>query len=300
MANQGVSVLPVEIAHAANEGDKARVIARLVSGGSIDARCDRSEGNLGSTLIINCVCGLRGGVWQNEFHIGDRQLALARELVLCGANVNTPEVSKGDAPLHCLLRSTLHGHRERRGDPPQASLDMLSLLLKAPGSNINVRNEDGETPLYLAITGQEPSELSVTLVTELLRAGVSLDACLTGGGQTDRHRWLVEIRLFHTAEDILQDLESEWFTARHRQDWQEGGFSISCCLFDAIKALVHGVREHGSYKCYARRLHRDVLAVRGLALRGKLSTEDPVLKFLVSAPLHGVCWKILSYWRATD
>ena len=46
--------------------------------------------------------------------------------------------------------------------------------------------------------------------------------------------------------------------------------------------------------------HRDVLAVRGLAQRGKLSTNDPVLNFLARLGDNGVCWHILSFWRATN
>ena len=68
----------------------------------------------------------------------------------------------------------------------------------------------------------------------------------------------------------------------------------------ATKRLVAGVRQHGSYKRYARSFHRDVLAVRGLAQRGKLSTEDPVLNFLARLGDNGIVWYVLSFWRATN
>ena len=58
--------------------------------------------------------------------------------------------------------------------------------------------------------------------------------------------------------------------------------------------------KYGTYKRYARSFHRDVLAVRGLAQRGKLRTDDPVLKFLARLGDNGVCWHILSFWRATN
>ena len=67
-----------------------------------------------------------------------------------------------------------------------------------------------------------------------------------------------------------------------------------------IKARVHGVRKYGSYKRYARSFHRDVLAVRGLAQRGKLSTNDPMLHFLARLGDNGVVWHVLSFWRATN
>ena len=67
-----------------------------------------------------------------------------------------------------------------------------------------------------------------------------------------------------------------------------------------IKARVAGVRKYGSYKRYARSFHRDVLTVRGLAQRGKLRTDDPVLNFLARLGDNGVCWHVLSFWRATN
>ena len=70
--------------------------------------------------------------------------------------------------------------------------------------------------------------------------------------------------------------------------------------WNEIKARVHGVRKHGSYKRYARSFHREFLAVRGLAQRGKLSTGDPVLHFLARLGDNGVVWHVLSFWRATN
>ena len=65
----------------------------------------------------------------------------------------------------------------------------------------------------------------------------------------------------------------------------------------ALKALIAGVRKHGTYKKYMRAPHRDVLAVRGLAQRGKLRTDHPALAFLAKQGDNGVVWHILSYWR---
>ena len=60
------------------------------------------------------------------------------------------------------------------------------------------------------------------------------------------------------------------------------------------------VRKHGSYKRYMRAPHRDVLACRGLAQRGKLSTEHRALNFLARQGDNGIVWNVLSYWRATE
>ena len=68
----------------------------------------------------------------------------------------------------------------------------------------------------------------------------------------------------------------------------------------AIKALIAGVRKYGTYKRYMCAPHRDVLACRGLAMRGKLQTDDRALAFLAKQGDNGIVWNILSYWRATD
>ena len=78
----------------------------------------------------------------------------------------------------------------------------------------------------------------------------------------------------------------------------------------AIKALIAGVRKYGTYKRYMRAPHREFLAVRGLAQRGKLAVqlaitaraarENPALNFIARLGDNGVCWHILTYWRGTD
>ena len=50
---------------------------------------------------------------------------------------------------------------------------------------------------------------------------------------------------------------------------------------------------------YMRAPHRDVLACRGLAQRGKLRTEHRALNFLAKQGDNGIVWTVLSYWRAT-
>ena len=68
----------------------------------------------------------------------------------------------------------------------------------------------------------------------------------------------------------------------------------------ALKALVAGVRKHGTYKKYMRAPHREFLAVRGLAQRGKLRTDHLALNFLARQGDNGVVWHILTYWRPTE
>ena len=148
-------------------------------------------------------------------------------------------------------------------------MDMLSLLLTAK-ANVNAQDFSSESPLCVAI--EHPSELRTTMITELLRSGASLDAC----------------RGPETAERVIQIHESGRPHLAENEHWR------------AIKRLVAGVRKYGTFKKYMRAPHRDVLAVRGLAQRGKLSTNDPVLHFLARLGDNGVVWHVLSFWRATN
>ena len=241
-------VLPIEIGDAAQDADRDRVIAWLDAGGSIN---DVDED--GYTLLHSSVCGDRDSAYVDGQHV-----ALARHLISLGADVSIATLAGGTSPL---LNTVMNATDE-------SSIHMMSLLLGA-GANVNTRDCNGDTPLYWAI---HPSTLRITIITALLRAGASLDAC--SGDQT--------------AEDIIQRKESNTSGLAGNEHWKE------------IKALVHGVRHHGSYKRYARSFHRDVLAVRGLAQRGKLSTNDSVLNFLARLGDNGVVWHVLEYWRATN
>ena len=94
--------------------------------------------------------------------------------------------------------------------------------------------------------------------------------------------------------------------------WLDAGGSINDvdeCKYTLLHCSVCGFRE--TSRIYRRHValaqnlialapHRDVLAVRGLAQRGKLSTEDSVLNFLARLGDNGVVWHVLSFWRATN
>ena len=56
---------------------------------------------------------------------------------------------------------------------------------------------------------------------------------------------------------------------------------------------------HGTYKRYMRAPHREFLALRGLAQRGKFKTEHRALNFIAKLGERGVVWHILTYWRPT-
>ena len=79
----------------------------------------------------------------------------------------------------------------------------------------------------------------------------------------------------------------------------------------AVKALLGGVRQHGSYKRYMRAPHREFLDCRGLAMRGYLAPKrtrrtrgdqkwKAAVAFLARQGDNGIVWTVLSYWRATE
>ena len=79
----------------------------------------------------------------------------------------------------------------------------------------------------------------------------------------------------------------------------------------AIRALVVGVRLAGSFKRYVREPHREVLALRGLAMRGHLAPRgtrrtrrtqqwEAAVAFLARHGDNGVVWNVLSFWRAAE
>jgi len=114
-------------------------------------------------------------------------------------------------------------------------------------------------------------------VTALLRAGASLD------------RVYVEYPLeYHFPADI---------DYRHNEPF-----------WRPIRALAAGVRRHGSLKHYLREPHREVLLLRGLAMRGHLMPRrrtrgaaewKAAVAFLARHGDNGVVWNVLSFWRAT-
>ena len=158
---------------------------------------------------------------------------------------------------------------------------MVSLLLAA-GANVNARNKIGDTPLSLAVglVNSDPEQAAgnwLEIVTLLLKGGALLDACSTDYLNSDT-----------SAEDVFYD-------AWERRGWDDDDANVL-----AVQALIDGVRKHGSYKRYMRAPHRDVLACRGLAQRGKLATEHGALNFIARQGDNGIVWTVLSYWRATE
>ena len=267
-------VIPGQLGDCAQDGDQDRDFAWLDAGGDVN-----DADQQGFTLLCCCACGDT-----NHGSIYAAQMAMARALLARGADVNRTysgpgpqheddliSYCEGDTPLHhaCVNRYA-------------SCLDMINLLIDAK-ANVNARNDGGKTPLWKALH-QEVRDQSIAyrnvygerlrvildIVRVLIRHGASLDC-----GAEDSATY--------SAEDKLA-------TFKHADD--ESAV--------AIKALFAGVRKHGTYKRYMRAPHREFLALRGLAQRGKLRTDHPVLAFLAKQGDNGVVWHILTYWRPTE
>ena len=150
---------------------------------------------------------------------------------------------------------------------------------------MNARNDFGETPLALAVglEGSNPEQAAgdwLEVVTLLLKRGACLDACRQQASDIPR-----------SAEALFNEARERWNKVSR---WADAENTL------AVKALLDGVRKHGSYKRYMRAAHRDVLACRGLAQRGKLATEHRALNFIARQGDNGIVWTVLSYWRATE
>ena len=215
----------------------------------------------GYTLLNCCACGSR-----DDMDILDAHVSLARTLIARGADVNIPENDGRTTPLHNASRGL--------GEAP---LDMVRLLLDDAKANPNARCSDGNTPLKRAIEDTVDADTTLAIVRMLLRSGASLDCERRPSGE------------IINAEDIIRN-----YYADSDDDEESSGYSESVI---ALKALIAGVRKHGTYKRYMRAPHREVLAVRGLAQRGKLRTDHSALSFLAKQGDNGVVWHVLSYWR---
>jgi len=252
-------MLPVDVLDAARQGDLETVRNWLDD----DHDGTRDVNDLdddphdpdadGWTLLQNTSAG-------NNATITSEHVELARYLLSRGASVDA-----GAANGHtALLAACYISYGEARQD-------LVSLLLSA-GASPNVRNEFGRTPLGVHVRFACPPHVEV--VQSLLRAGASLDRCLS----------------HLPIEAVLEDRETN--------------LPESC----AVKALIAGVRRAGSFKSYCREPHREVLLLRGLAMRGHLAPRGTrrtrgaqkwtaAAAFLARLGDNGVVWNVLSFWR---
>ena len=207
-------------------------------------------------------------------------------LLMCCAVGNDDELNLGNVEVARYLLSRGASIDKKCSEGGQTALliacytsfgtvtEMVSLLLSA-GADPNTRNNFGRTPLNAHVMFcQTPS---VECVTALLRAGASLDRVRYENSFEESHS--------PDSDDEPETREIFW---------------------PAMRALVAGVRRAGSFKSYCREPHREVLMLRGLAMRGHLMPRrrtrgtaqwTAAAAFLARLGDNGVVWNVLSFWR---
>ena len=118
----------------------------------------------------------------------------------------------------------------------------------------------------------------LNIVSEMLRAGASMDSVKAGGSE-----W--------SAEEWIRSLNSNI----HTGGWANRVHWAACTkLVDDIRAAG------GTWTAYRRQSRKDVLRLRSLVLRGRTKdAADPVAARVLRLP-NEMCWNVLKFWRATS
>ena len=62
------------------------------------------------------------------------------------------------------------------------------------------------------------------------------------------------------------------------------------------EAPVNEVRAAGSYRKWTLLPHKSVARLRSLVARGRATTSDPALAFILRLGDNGLFWKCLEFW----
>ena len=270
--------LPHHIGNAAANGDKDTVFAWLDAGGAINDKDDQ-----GYTLLT-CVAN---GTMEHQEH-NAASLSLCQDLIARGADVNLGNANNGTTPLHFASMPNPTVHAVDIDGSFAFARQMRRVLLDA-GADINVKGNNNQTPLICAVGFIEWDESRrhrhrVALVSELLRAGASLDIRIN---MSEAFSMAGLSGRFDSVEDLLRAMESNIDGLRDNEHWA------------MIRSLVEGVRAAGgTWAAYARLPRRRVLRLRSLMARGRARTADPIIEPVFRLP-NEMCWHVLKFWRAT-
>ena len=208
--------------------------------------------------------------WVANGTIGATHVDLARRLLALGADANAKDPQNKVTVLHCASIA--------RG--PLAS-EMVRLLL-LNGADVNARTRlggwtpMGYFPVYANSSYEGGTPRSDPLVTckLLLHAGASIDDVISPSG------------LHHLYPDPSMEAWLQKKVPATDEQWL------------AVKRLVADVRAAGgTYTAYLHEHRKQVLTLRCLATKkGRATTTDPVMNFLVQLGDNGVIWKVLSFW----
>ncbi len=257
-------VVPMEITFAVLDGDNARVLAWLDA--DVAERRDVNDTDeQGFTLLYSTT---------GSDVLRDEHLALARELIARGADVN----EQGRSTVGLISRTLLglKGYLIDDFDVHGERLHKFVLMLIGAGIEINRRCGTSTPPgaALLALRMYEARPF-LNIVAATLRAGASMDS-VKGGG---------------SAEEWIRSLNSNI----HTGGWANRVHWAACTkLVDDIRAAG------GTWTAYRKQSRKDVLLLRSLMLRGRTKdATDPVIARVFQLP-NEMCWNVLKFWRATS
>ena len=272
------AMIPDEIADAAVDGDKDTVAAWL------DQHPEGINDVVASGSSLLQICAE-----DREFTV--EQLELIHHLISRGADPNLISICDTGSGT---TEEASAVHQAAGGKNSPHSQHVLACLLRA-GADPNLVIEVNALHRKIRITpfaatidaflASNEGEWQLPIVVRLLRAGASLDNCSDG----------------HTADEMMANEEREWP--------QLAGDDV---YFQAAKTLIRGVRAAGSWKkyCRARAPHREILALRSLAMRGYITPyqrrrtrgaeHKTAIAFVARLGDNGIVWNILSFWRDPD
>ena len=156
-----------------------------VTVGNVDTACERiTEGANVNHETLDSKSLLFDAVERGD-------AAMVSILAYNGADVNyrhvDSDLSVSDTPLHVLATHSVDSAAE-------AALEKIARALVENGADVNARDEDGATYLYLAASGENASGMRA-----VLRAGA--DPNLPIAEETDTHRSFADFALVRAADD---------------------------------------------------------------------------------------------------
>ena len=185
--NNNISVLHLATLHSTVEVVKEL----LASGAEVNAKTLKGE----SALHI-AVSG--------RYYYSDRE-SVIQELIKSSADVNIQDEA-GRTPLHFVasLEKDKRRKDEEEKESEKENEQLLKALLVAEDVNVNLRNEEGETALFLAVENQQ----SLLFIATLLEAGADPDIKAKGIGSGlpfgDGEGWFGD-----TPIDVAEDNDNE-------------------------------------------------------------------------------------------
>ena len=275
----------------------------------VEAWLDREDSDVnafdanGSTLLLECVASPTG----SRDAEGLCRLLLARgaDPNLCGTGSGErypPRSSRGGIPP--LWEAAYHRKH-------------LCKLLIGAGANVEAR----ASGWWSEIIPNIDEAYQATLLGNLLYF-IGGDALVVSNCRLDLIYMLLQAGA--RTESIVKPHASDetysaaWCLEQGIARWRQRPYLYRWSLEEhvadkhniAIKVLIAGMRQDGSYKSYVRRPHRLVLRLRSLFPRGRAKLKklrrrprgrdaraDGAIAFIVKLGDNGIIWNVLSFWK---